>query len=61
VGRSGQFFEIPVTDKRTGEKFQSPIWWGVQVNGVGQLRKDKDFRKFQSPIWWGVQVNANLK
>jgi hypothetical protein len=41
-----------------GAEFQSPIWWGVQVNNCNGGPMEGFRRWFQSPIWLGVQVNV---
>ena len=38
-------------------RFQSPMWWGIQLNLLPVERFKLYTCEFQSPMWWGIQLN----
>ena len=37
--------------------FQSPMWWGIQLNNLPHTLQAEWYLTFQSPMWWGIQLN----
>jgi len=41
------------------EMFQSPIWWGCELDDATSFSASAKFNRFQSPIWWGCELDDN--
>ena len=40
--------------------FQSPMWWGIELNARLSSYPRQDTQVFQSPMWWGIELNCPL-
>jgi len=38
-------------------QFQSPIWWGCELDTKTIVSWKPELSAFQSPIWWGCELD----